>query len=311
MYWNLRGRLHRDVRMRCVNIKWFFIFCSLLLPTYGLCSPASITLASISQSPKNEIKKLDPLISYIALNLNDPRFKTGKIRVEKDVSKLLIGLRDRKIDLFIGEPFVTSLLYRMGDLRPFLQLPTHKTDKHSALIIVSKNSSIKTLRDLRGKTIAFDNALSSIGYMLPKISLIDKGYRLTFKKPNTPISSDDIYYVFSGANENTLLWVQRGKAEAGAIDSEIFRQQSKDVIQDFRILDKTIPLPPLMISYRSNLSPDLIEKIKNILKKMHQSENGKKILEDLGDAEKFQDIPKSTTDFLLRKQDFLLKEIKY
>lgn len=297
--------------MRCVNIKWFFIFCSFLLPVNGLCAPSSITLAVVSQSPKNEIKKLDPLISYIALNLEDPHLKTGKIRVEKDVSKLIAGLRARKIDLYFGEPFITSLIYRLGDVRPLLQLPTLKTDKHSSLILVAKNSPIKTLRDLKGKTIAFDTALSSIGYMLPKISLQDQGFRLSLKNPKTPPSSENINYVFSGANENTLLWVQRGKAEAGAIDSEIFRELPKEVSQDFKVLYKTISLPPILISYRSNLSPILVEKIKSILKRMHQSENGKKILEDLGNAEKFQEIQKSTTDFLLRKQDFLLKEIKY
>lgn len=292
-------------------IRFFWLIFGFLIPIYSYAAPSSLTLGVIGQNPKIEIKKLDPLISYIAIQLQDPNLKTGKVRVEKDVAKMLTALRERKIDLFIGEPFVSSLLQRMGDLRLLLQLPTHGTDKHTSIIIVSKSSPIRTLKDLKGKTITFENPLSSLGYMLPKIMLLDKGYKLFFKKETLSPNPEDINYVFSGANENTLLWVKRGKVEAGAIDSEIFKRQSKDVIQDFRIIDRTLPLPPLIISYRSNLSPDLVEQIKKILKKMHQTENGKQILEDLGDADKFLDIPKSTLDFLSRKHDFLLKEVKY
>lgn len=286
---------------------------SLALPLFPcqLQAASTLTLGTISQSPKNEIKKYDPLISYIALNLQDPYRMTGKTRVEKNIGAMLHALRERKIDLFVGEPFVSSLLQRAGDLRFMLQIPLLGTEKHASLIIVGKDSAIKSLADLKGKTLAFDDPLSSLGYLQPKIFLMEKGYKLAYRKPSAPARADEINYVFSGAPENTLLWIKKGKADAGAIDSEIFRTQPKELIQSYKTLDRSSALPPLLISYRSNLSPELVEQIKTILKRMHQSENGKKILEDLGAVPKFQDISKSTLDFLGKKQEFLLKEVKY
>lgn len=278
----------------------------------AFCESSTLTLGVFSQEPKNEVKRLDPLIHYIVENLQNSPVTLGKIRVERNISKMIAASRERKVDLFMGGPLVSYLLKNSGEFDLLLQISTFETDKHSALFLVTQKSPIKTIKDLRGNTLAFESPLSSIGYFMPKMLLQEKGYKLVPKKKTlTPLPSEEITYLFSGSDENTLLWLIKGKVEAGVVSSEHFKRRPKEITQEFRIIEKTVPVPPLLLSYRSNLSPDLVKQIKNILKKMHQDEKGRKILENLYQTSRFQDIPKSTLDFLQKKKDFIQKEVKY
>lgn len=284
----------------------------LLFMGSGHAATNTLTLGIISDEPKTQIKKYDPLIQYIVTNLHNVNFSRGQVRVEKNISQMLSRMYEKKIDLFIGEGFVTAVIKRSANFQFLLQIPSLNNEKHYSVILVTQNSPIKKLRDLKGKIIAFNNPLSTFGYLLPKMFLLERGYKLFLtKKDSAPLHIDDINYLFSGADENSLLWLKRGKVLAAAIDAENFKREPKEVTNEFKVLEKTISTPPLFISYRSNLPSDIVEQIKIILKKMHQTESGKIILNQLNAQPKLQDISQSTLDFLLKNRELLQKEIKF
>lgn len=183
-------------------------------------------------------------------------------------------------------------------------------EKHSSVIFVRKKSPIEKLSDLKGKRIALEDPLSTTGYFLPKVFMIQKGLRLVPKKSHLDsVLSDEVGYLFSQEDGNTLLWVRKGKVDSGAVDYENYKRE-KGFNEDFKILAQTSSLPSLMVSARPDLPPFLSDKVKSILKTMDSSEEGRKILKDLHGTIKFDEIPPQALTPLLKSLDFIHLELK-
>jgi len=273
---------------------------------------ASLIVGTLGINPNSDIKKMLPFANYLASHLQADGIDQGKVRIEKNILPIAQALRKKRMDLYIGNPFTSVALNRLTGMRFLLQASSQGAEKHSSVIFVRNNSSIKYLKDLRGKVIAFENPLSAFGYLLPKWLLIERGFKLKFlKKITEAVSSEEIAYLFSKDDQNTLLWVKKEKVEAGAIDYETYKNQAKESLAQLRIIEKTAPLPPLLISCRSELSPELIKHLKEILKKMPDTDEGKIILTNLDEISKFQEISQAYLSPMLKLDGFLNSELKY
>jgi phosphonate transport system substrate-binding protein len=182
-------------------------------------------------------------------------------------------------------------------------------EEYRALLFVRKDSGITRLEDLKGKVIAFERDFSSTGYFLPKLDLLQKKFKLAAKSQSAgPVSPGEIGYIFSGDEENTLLWVLRNKVAAGAIDNEGYRGQSGKSLKNLRIIHETFPMPRHIVSYRGDLAPELVAKIKEILMRMDRSEAGRKVLKEFEHTKKFDELPASAMAPLLKAGRYIDSE---
>ncbi len=279
-------------------LKGIFI---LFFLTEAQASP--LIVGALSPSPNTEIKKLYPLANYLASQLQAYGFvKEGRVRIEKNISQMSKLLRSKKVDLYLGTPFNSIALEQSAEMSFLVQAVSQGAGKHSSVIFVRTDSPVKYLRDLKGEVIAFENSLSTFGYLLPKSLLKERGYKLKFlKKVTDPAPSEEVAYVFSQDDGNTLLWVKKRKVGAGAVDAEAYQKQAEESLAQLRIIERTISLPPLLIGYRSTLSPELVKALKEILKKMHKTDEGKAILSGLEDISRFQDIIQRDLNVMSKK----------
>ena len=58
-----------------------------------------------------------------------------------------------------------------------------------------------------------------------------------------------------------------------------------------KIVDRTIDVPRHMVSYRSELEPDLVYKINTILLNMDKEPEGIKILRNFDNSTKYEEMP--------------------
>lgn len=125
-------------------------------------------------------------------------------------------------------------------------------------IVVRKDSGIKTVEDLKGKSIAFVSESSNSGYSAPRALL----YQLFNMLPEK-----DYKVAFSGKHDNSILGVYNEDYDAGAIASTVFSrmvnggrvpdgQEWCDVIYESQVF------PVTAWGVTNRLSPELTEKIK-------------------------------------------------
>lgn len=141
-------------------------------------------------------------------------------------------------------------------------------------VIVRKDSGLKTIEDLNGKSIAFVSESSNSGYSAPRALL----YQLYNMLP------DKNYKVaFSGKHDNSILGVYNGDYDAGAIASTVFtrmvnggRVPAGEEWCDILYESQVFPVTAWGVTNR--LSPELTAKIEEafltfdfVNSKLHES----------------------------------------
>ncbi len=133
--------------------------------------------------------------------------------------------------------------------------------KASGTIIARKDSGIKTIEDLHGKSMVFGPALAPFGYMAQYALLLDNNF-----DPETGFSS---YTIPSGSakHDKVIYGVEFGKYDVGAaprIDLDRLVEENIINLNDYNIVAESDPMPYCTIGARAEVDPALKEQVKNI-----------------------------------------------
>jgi ABC-type phosphate/phosphonate transport system substrate-binding protein len=204
----------------------------------------------------------------------------SKLVITDNISAMTQLLKEQKIDLYAGSPFISAIVNNKSGSIPFMAIWL-KEPQYYSLIVARKNSPvIYHIYDLAGgKTIGFTSSNSNTGYLLPKSFLIEKA--LKFSPPSSPA---DMVYLFTGSENNTLTRVLSGTMDAGALSSTFFNSLPNSTTSKLKIIGKTIAIPALFISHRSGISPQLIDNISAILRNMKLDQHTPEVLKSLNSS---------------------------
>ena len=282
----------------------------------------TIRIGTVDVDAVKQIMKFQPTADYIAAKIsNETTQYKGEVIIPSTVNDMIKLLKEQRIDLYFESPFTIALVGKESGAVPFLLRWKEGVAQYHSIFIVKNNSSIKTLNDFVGKTIAFEAPESTSGYLLPKAYLVQKGFKLigestesylaqrepaiisegvninssSIDLPGGNSSSNDsnntIRYIFAREDQNIPLWIVEGKADIGVISNVDLEQETYESIKSqLKIVDKTIDVPRHVVSHRSELEPALVQKIKNILLNMDKDPEGIKILRDFDNSIKYEEI---------------------
>jgi phosphonate transport system substrate-binding protein len=286
----------------------FIVMGILLLPQ--LLWANGIYLGSISSTPAQEIKKFLPLAVYLGRELQSKGIVQGKVVVARNIAEMSDLLREGKVDLYIDSVYPSLAVSRLSGSKLILRRWKKGISEYHSVIFVRKDSDISRLEDLKGKIIAFEEPFSSSGYFIPKMVLMQEGLKLVAKTNSSePVGPDEIGYLFSLDDENTLVWVVRGKVMAGAIDNQNYEKMAKQNHDSLKVIYRTFSFPRHIVSHRADLPSKLVARIKEILTQMDRSEAGRKALQDFERTTKFDDLSEQAKANLLRADKYIDLEL--
>jgi phosphonate transport system substrate-binding protein len=127
--------------------------------------------------------------------------------VATDYTGIVEALRVHKLDVAFLAPASYVLAKNEADIKVILKSERKGIPFYYAAIITRADSGIKTLDDLRGKTFAFGDTLSTTGHVFPRKMLKERGIDPT---------RDLKQILYSGGHDATVLAVLNGKVDAGA-----------------------------------------------------------------------------------------------
>jgi phosphonate transport system substrate-binding protein len=268
-----------------------------LVPLAAWTGP--LTVGSISLEPAAETRKFLPLVRYLAQELRPDGIDDGKVIVAGSIRQMAAFIREGKVDLYIDSTFPTLAVSRLSGSRLLLRRWKKGMSEYSTVIFTRQESEITRLEDLKGKMIAFEEPFSSSGYFLPKRALVRAGLVAVPKgEAADPVGPEEVGYVFSNTDESTVVWVLRGKVAAGAMDHQSFQEKAKGSLPRLKIVHETFAIPRQLVSYRADLPPSLVTRIRGILLEMAQREGGREALRAFEGTTKFDDIPEHAKDLL-------------
>lgn len=199
-------------------------------------APAEITIGVIpGGNPENLREQGVALAKELQTKLNIP----VNVYISKNYSGLIEAMKTKKVDF----AFFSSLTYVFAEEQAQAKVLLKKVWEepfYYSVIITSKKSGIKTLRDLKGQRIVFVDDKSSSGYLYPQVALRKAGFS----------DKDFKSLMFSGNHQASIQYLETKKADAAAVfsDDENGKQGAwvkfgTDKKNQYRIIWKSAPIP--------------------------------------------------------------------
>ena len=185
-----------------------------------------------------------------------------RVTVASDYAAVIEALRNKTADLAFVHPAGYVLANREAKAMILVRNLWHGKSSFTSRIFVRKESGLKTLEDLRGKTMAFVDPASSSGYIYPMVLLIQRGL-VKNKDPKTFFRE----VVFSGAHDASMRALLNGHVDAIASFDLAREQYLKDPVERDRLawVAETPAIPEAGIAARDGLDPALVTRVRSAL----------------------------------------------
>jgi phosphonate transport system substrate-binding protein len=199
------------------------------------------------------IKHNQPLKKFLEEKLG----KKIELVVTTDYSSMIEAMRHGRIDIAYFGPLSYVLAKSKSDIEPFAAVQRKGSTTYQGVIVANVASGIKSLKDIKGKNMAYGDPASTSSHLIPKSLLKDHG--LTAKT--------DYQEHFVGAHDTVALTVQTGKADAGGLSKTIFESLvQRGVIKPdkVKVIAESQPFPEYPWVLRASLKPELKKQIAEV-----------------------------------------------
>jgi phosphonate transport system substrate-binding protein len=254
----------------------------------------TIALGLVSEVNRSAIEDhFRDFVHYVARRISPASTIEGKVVVAATSFQLVKQLEQRRVDFYMESAYPTyTINYVHGAGKTLLRRWRGGMAEYQSLIFTNRDSGIRKLEDLRGKTIVFEDPGSTSGYLLPKVFLQRSGFKLVEKREFDPYASPmQISYRFAYSQKKLLDLVSKKEAAAGAFSNDDLANLSAQQKSDIAVLAQTERLPRHLVSVRSDLPPAVAARLEETLLAMDEDDEGRRILNKTDKTTKFDQLP--------------------
>ncbi len=277
--------------------RWLFVLLVIAAPTLTGCGGAKSSKGVLrvgfvpSENVQQVAQNAQPIVDILhkELGMDVEPF------VATDYTGVVEALRAKKLDIAFLSP--ASYVLAKNEANIQVALKSHRKGRaaYYAAIITRSDSGIKTLNDLKNKTFAFGDPLSTTGHIIPRKMFLEQGI---------DPGKDFAHVLYSGGHDATVLAVLHRKVDAGATFANF--TDGKDAAwmqylknpeeqQQIRAIAYSEPIPSDNLVYRADLDPAVAKKITDTFLALGKDPAGQKMLRDLYQIDGF--MPASDQDY--------------
>jgi phosphate/phosphite/phosphonate ABC transporters, periplasmic binding protein len=228
--------------------------------------------------------------------------------VATDYTGVVEALRGNKLDIAFLTPASYVLAKNEANVRVVLKSERKGSPYYYAAIITRADSGIKTLEDLRGKTFAFGDPVSTSANVFPRKMFHERGI--------DPVR-DFKQILYSGGHDATVLAVLNGKVDAGATyanspdnnDTAWMRYlKNPEDVKKIRAIAFSEPIPADNLVINGSLDERTAKKIEDTFIELSRDPKGKQMLRDLYQIDGF--VPATDKDYDSVRRAFTIAGIQ-
>jgi phosphonate transport system substrate-binding protein len=207
-----------------------------------------------------------------------------RVTVASDYAAVIEAMRNRTADLAFVHPVGYVLANREARATIVAKNVWHGKTTFTARIFVRKDSGLRRLEDLRGRSMAFVDPASSSGYIYPMVMLIQRGL-VQNRDPKTFFRD----VAFSGSHDAGMRALLNGHVDALASFDLAPQQYLKDPAERERVtwIAETPPIPEAGIAAREGLDPAVVARVRQALLQIRGPEHAA-LLKRLYDIDGFE-----------------------
>lgn len=257
--------------------------------------PSSIRAGVASMiTPVSAVKYYQQVVEYLGKKLHLPAEMVHRTTYDEIDIMLEEGLVD--VAFICSSPYVIDsekfgvelLVAPLVNNQPFYQ----------SYIIVHKDSSAKTVDDLKDRTFAFTDPKSNTGRLYPAYVLAK-----LHETPESFFSST----LFSYSHNKSVEIVAKKKAAGAAVDSIVYNYMAatnSPYVRETKVIHRSqqFGIPPVVVP--PGLSPFVKSALREVFLDMHTDPEGKVILDGMK-IEKFVQVPDANYDSIRAMRAFI------
>ena len=196
------------------------------------------------------------------------------------------------VDLYFDSAFPTLAAQKASGSEVIARRWKQDSPTYWSTFVALKASGIERVDDLVGKVIAFEEPFSTSGFLLPAGTLLERGFTITeVSSPDEDVAGGVIGYYFSFDEQNSIALLLMGKVAGAGISDQDYEELPADVKQKIVAFDRSIAVPRQLVSTRAGLPGKLVDKIRDLLVGMDETDEGRQILEGLKNTRRFDPLP--------------------
>jgi phosphonate transport system substrate-binding protein len=204
-----------------------------------------------------------------------------------DYTGVIEAMRAGKLDVAFFPPAAYVLAERKAKAKVILKSAFNGQAQYYGAIITRKGSSVKSIQDLKDKTVAFVDPASTSGAIYPRVMLLKAGIvpEKHFKR-----------LIYAGNHDAAVLAVLHGKVDAAATyandpqgkDSAWTNtlKNPKDQAQ-IVLIATTAPIPSDNIAVRADLDPKIVDRLKGAFLRLSATPEGRKRVREMYQVDGF------------------------
>ncbi|MBF0264875.1 MAG: phosphate/phosphite/phosphonate ABC transporter substrate-binding protein [Gammaproteobacteria bacterium] len=216
-------------------------------------------------NPRKLSEAYQPLIDYLNKNLNNVHIE---LEASRDYQAYEVKFRARLPELILPNPWQTLEAIKVGYNAIAM---AGDAEDFKGIFIVRKDSGIEEPTDLIGKVVSYPSPTALAACIMPQRFLHDNGVDVIKNITNR----------YVGSQESSIMNVYLEDSAAGATWPPPWRLFQRDRPKEAAQLKVIWETPPLMnnsLMVRDDIAPALTAKIQTLLVKLHEDEEGQKIL---------------------------------
>lgn len=229
----------------------------------------SETLVFSFQKQKNP-EDLKKSTAVIAEKLSSEIQQKIEVLVPTSYGATAQGLISNKVHVAYMDSLPYILASQEADLDIIAVEKRNGETQYNSVFVVKKESSLKTLKDLKGQRIAFSSQTSTSGYLFPFKRLLDEKL---IKQPSD-LKTFFSQTIYAGGYDKALLAVLNGQADVAAVSDYAIEGAKADLYltaeqrSQLQILTRTPGVPTHLIAISKKVPQATREKIRAALFKI-------------------------------------------
>ena len=253
-----------------------------------------LVLGRVSDDPKAHYDQLKPLLDYVVPRMASVGIRSGRILMAKDLQQMASYLRRGRVDWVNETAGNAALLERRGVARSFLVTEREGATRYHSVFFVRRDSPVRSLKELAGRSVAFQNPYSTSAYYLPAAQVLDQGMTLELLlSPMDKPAPDAVGYLFARTELNITTWVHKRLVDAGVfsnLDWSNPQRMPPSFVQDFRIIGRSADVPRALMLARHGMDPKVQARLTEVLMEASTDPDAGEVLRRFIDTSRFVPI---------------------
>jgi phosphonate transport system substrate-binding protein len=242
------------------------------------------------ERPRLALEAYGPFNDYLGARLAEDGMPIGDLVIARSLEEMAARIRAGEVDgLFEGVMPTLKLQRETGRIEPQLVVWRKGQRQYHTIFFTRQDSPIQRLRDLRGKTVAFESPRSTSAHLVPRAVMLESGLTLvqgssaeagagpdaeSSPEPVVPTSTEPVRFVFAGSELNQAYWVHAGRAHAGAFNDGDWERVPGAIKPELRRFHRTPSILRWLFSFVGPVDPAVRAPLLETLTRMHAEPAG-------------------------------------